>query len=53
LEPLQAVSPFHWAPPGDLISGGSAIGFVWLLIVTVGFVVIAAWSFERRDVGRS
>ena len=53
LKPLQPASPFHWAPPGDLVTGGSAIGLVWLAVATVAFVVAAAWSFDHRDIGRS
>ena len=53
LKPLQPASPFHWAPPGDLITGGSATGLVWLALATVAFVAAAAWSFDRRDIGRS
>lgn len=53
LKPLQPASPFHWAPPGDLVTGGSAIGLVWLALATVAFVVVAAWSLDHRDIGRS
>lgn len=53
LKPLQPASPFHWAPPGDLVTGGSAIGLVWFAVATVAFVVVAAWSFDHRDISRS
>jgi ABC-2 type transport system permease protein len=50
LKPLQVVSPFHWAPPGTLIAGGSPWGLGWLAVGTTVLVAVAAWALERRDI---
>lgn len=50
LEPFRFLSPFHWAAPADIVTGGPVTGLVWLVAVSLAFVAIAAVAFGRRDV---
>lgn len=51
LKPVQALSPFHWFLQGTpLARGWDWPANVLMAVVTVGFVAVAVWAFQRRDV---
>ncbi len=50
LETPRKLSPFYWADPAHVLLGG----FDWqrsggLVVVAAGFLLLALWSFRRRD----
>lgn len=52
LAPARPLSLFHHYGGGDaLVEGLDPVGALVLLAVTGGLVALAAWGFERRDVG--
>jgi ABC-2 type transport system permease protein len=52
LEPARPLSLFHHYGNGDaLVDGMPWLGALVLLAVTAALLALAAWSFERRDVG--
>lgn len=50
LVPFRFLSPFHWAAPADIVTGGPITGLVWLALAILVFVAVAATTFDRRDV---
>lgn len=50
LEPVQAISPFHWLLERNMLGEGIAWQAIWLpLLVTIALVATAVPLFERRD----
>lgn len=50
LEPLTRLSPLTYYQGGDALLGLDAGRLVGLLAVSISFLVVAWWLFERRDI---
>ncbi|MDX1620875.1 MAG: ABC transporter permease subunit [Nitriliruptorales bacterium] len=50
VEPWSPVSPFHQAIESGPLGGGAQLIHLWMLVVGVVFLAVAAPLFDRRDI---